>query len=143
MKNVSQEIRKAFLNELDGLIMIDSVVIEVYNYVPYNAAYPYIRIHTDNQKQTQLNQSADIAEVNTKIEVVHRYSGDSGGQLIVEEIANKILDKIVGLDTNLSAAGLNNYTSTNPNTFYLEESLKDHSYYRAIIEIQNQVETSI
>lgn len=141
MKNVTQELRKIFLEELDGNVSIGSYTLSIYNYVPYNASYPYIRVYTDNQKQTQFNQSVAIVEANTKIEVVHRYSGDSGGQLIVEQIANQIVNLLSQMD--LSITGINAYTLTNPNIFYLEEALKDHTYYRAIIEINNQVETEI
>ena len=41
---------------------------------------------------------------------------------------------------DLTANGFNVYTSVNEGVKYLEDDLKDFTYYRAIIELSNKIE---
>jgi len=41
---------------------------------------------------------------------------------------------------DLNADGFKVYTSENEGITYLEEDLKDHTYYRAILELSNKVQ---
>jgi len=138
-----QHIRKKIYIALFGNITIGSTTLAVYNRVPSNATYPFIKIYSENEEQSNLNNTNFITTVITKIEIVARYSGNAGGELEVQQAVSQILNilksSIIG-NYDLSADDLNSVTSRVNDVTYLSTDLKDHYYQRAIIELENIVE---
>ena len=81
MLEAIQFIRKAIITRLTGTITLNATVLPVYNRVPSTSVYPYIYVYSVSTNEADFNQSSYITETITRIEVVTRFSGDSGGEL--------------------------------------------------------------
>mgnify|MGYP003653707150 FL=1 len=68
---------------------------------------------------------------------------NDGGELDVNLMVSKCLE-LVRTRSNgyidLSAEGFKIYTTVNEGVKYLQDDLKDHTYFRAIIEISNKIQ---
>jgi hypothetical protein len=104
--------------------------ISVYNRVPSNSVYPFIRVYGLSTNAIDDNQSKYNVECITRVEVVTRFDGDSGGDLDANNIMSQITDLLIS----------NCYAVQNSGIQYLEEDLSDHTYFRAILELSNKVE---
>jgi recombinational DNA repair protein (RecF pathway) len=96
--------------------------------------------------QVDDNQSKYNVECITRVEVVTRFDGDSGGELTANDIMNQITNLLVTKNQNafdLSSYNFNCYTSTNSGVTYLEQDTSDHTYFRAILELSNKIEQTI
>lgn len=132
----AHHIRKAIFDALNGNVTYSGSVVPVFNKVPHNTTYPFIKIYGDSEKSVNLNQSDFINEVVTKIEVVTRFKGNAGGELQAQLISTLILDIIkpnAGTAFTGLHSGLNNFVCRLENIVYLEDYTKDNTYYRAII----------
>jgi hypothetical protein len=143
-----QYIRKKIFDALNGNITYNSATIPVYNKVPTRTTYPFIKIYSESEETSFLNQSKFITSTITKIEVVDRTKGDAGGELIVNFIVTEILGIIKSnvnskwdmSDITLSSGSLNAITNKINNINYLTTDLPTFSYQRAIIEVENVIE---
>ena len=82
-------------------------------------------------------------ETITRIECVTRFASDDGGELDCNLMVSQCLEQLRTRSANyidLTANGFNVYTSVNEGVKYLEDDLKDFTYYRAIIELSNKIE---
>lgn len=142
MKDPAYIVRKGLFDVLNGNISYDSSNVPVYNVVPDNAAYPYIIIYSVSTGQIEDNKTNYITDVETRLEVVTRFSSSSGGQLQANKIINSIAQLIIlktGL-LNLSSDNFNVYGQTNNGITYLTEDLPDHTYYRGVLEMSVKLE---
>ena len=136
-------LRKAIIERLNGQVLINNKALPVYNRVPSNAKAPYIIVYSVSNNEIDQNQSSLTMELITRVEVVTRFVGDNGGELDCNLAISKILSLLRTRSADyldLTAAGFNVYTSVNEGIKYLQDDLKDHTYYRAILELSNRVE---
>ena len=142
MKDPSFVVRKGLFDVLNGNISYDGSNVPVYNVVPDNADYPYIIIYSVSTDQIEDNKSNYIIDVDTRLEVVTRFSSSSGGQLQANKIINSITQLIIlktGL-LDLSSDNFNVYSQTNNGISYLTEDLPDHTYYRGVLSMSVKLE---
>ena len=136
-------LRKAIIERLNGQVLINNKALPVYNRVPSNSKAPYIIVYSVSNNEIDQNQSSLTMELITRVEVVTRFVGDNGGELDCNLAISKILSLLRTRSADyldLTAAGFNVYTSVNEGITYLQDDLKDHTYYRAILELSNRVE---
>ena len=74
-------VRKAIIAKLNGNITIDGSVVPIYGRVQTNATYPFIRVYSVSNDETDQNQSSFTIETITRIECVTRFASDDGGEL--------------------------------------------------------------
>ena len=138
MNEIVHHIRKAFLDRLSGNISVGGIDVSIYNVIPRNASYPLIRVYSVSNDEIDLNRSSFNVEASLRLEVITRFDGNSGGELqcnqIVDAILNQIRTRSAGY-IDLSANGWNVYAITNNGVNYLEDDFDDHTYFRAIVNI--------
>lgn len=138
MNEIVHHIRKAFLDRLSGNISVGGIDVSIYNVLPRNASYPLIRVYSVSNDEIDLNRSSFNVEASLRLEVITRFDGNSGGELqcnqIVDEVLNQIRTRSAGY-IDLSANGWNVYAITNNGVNYLEDDFDDHTYFRAIVNI--------
>lgn len=138
MNEILHHIRKAFIDRLSGNISVGGSNVSIYNVIPRNASYPLIRVYSVSNDETDLNRSSFNVEASIRLEVITRFDGNSGGELqcnqIVDEVLNQIRTRSSGY-IDLSAQNWNVYSITNAGVNYLEDDFDDHTYYRAIVNI--------
>jgi len=143
MNEVLHHIRKAFLDRLTGNLSVGGVDVSVYNVIPRNASYPLVRMYSVANNETDLNRSNFNLEAQVRLEVITRFDGNSGGELQANQIVDSILNQIRTRSASyidLSAQGFNVYTITNEGVNYLQDDFDDHTYYRAIVNINVKAE---
>lgn len=143
MRGVIQEIRKAIYTELNGNINLGSDNVPVYNKVPSTTTYPFIKIYSDEENTINDNSSNFIKQSITKIEVVSRFRGNVGGSYQSESLVDEIIESLKGLPSitiTTAASWASTYITKIEQITYLEERLKDYTYYRGIITISCQTE---
>ena len=138
MNEIVHHIRKAFIDRLSGNISVGGIDVSIYNVIPRNASYPLIRVYSVSNDEIDLNRSSFNVEASLRLEVITRFDGNSGGELqcnqIVDEVLNQIRTRSAGY-IDLSANGWNVYAITNNGVNYLEDDFDDHTYFRAIVNI--------
>lgn len=137
---VSEEITALQINEQ---IKLRNSYIPIYNRVPSDATYPFIRVYSVSNNEVDQNQTTFNSEVITRIEVVTRFESDNGGELDCNLIVDECLSLLRTRSSDyfdLREQGFNVYTSQNQGIQYIEQDLSDHTYFRAIIELSNRVE---
>lgn len=143
MLEAIQFIRKAIIDRLTGNILINGVALPVFNRVPSGATVPYIYVYSVSTDESDYNQSSFITETITRIEVITRFQGDSGGELQVNQAVSQILALIRTRSNgyfNLSSDGFNVFTCINEGTTYLTDDDDDFTYFRGIVEISNKIQ---
>ena len=136
-------VRKAIIAKLNGNVTIDGSIVPIYGRVPTDASYPFIRVYSLSNDETDQNQTSFTTETITRVECVTRYASDDGGELDCNLMVSKCLELLRTRSANyidLSANGFNVYTSVNEGVKYLQDDLSDFTYFRAIIEISNKIE---
>lgn len=143
MKEVIHRIRKALLDKLAGNIVLRGATVPIYNRIPSDATYPFIRIYSVSNDEINQNQTSYLTETITRLEVITRFSGDNGGELDSNLITDEIL-KIVRTRSadyiDLDEQGFNVFSSTVAGINYLTEDSDDYTYFRTIIELSNKVQ---
>ena len=138
MNEILHHIRKAFIDRLSGNISVGGSNVSIYNVIPRNASYPLIKVYSVSNDETDLNRSSFNVEASIRLEVITRFDGNSGGELqcnqIVDEVLNQIRTRSSGY-IDLSAQNWNVYSITNAGVNYLEDDFDDHTYYRAVVNI--------
>jgi len=143
MKEVIHQVRKALIGKLAGNVLLRGAAVPIYNRIPSNATYPFIRIYSVSNDEVDQNQTNYITETITRLEVITRFSGDSGGELDSNLITDAILQLVRTRSADyidLEAEGFKVFTSTVAGINYLTEDSDDFTYFRTIIELSNRVE---
>ena len=143
MKGPIHLLRKGIINKLKNNVFLNNVVVPVYNRIPTDATYPIIRVYGVSTDETDNNQTSFITESVTRIECITRFYSDDGGELDVDLLVSQVLELVRTRSNDyvdLTASGFKVYTTVNQGVTYLEDDLKDHTYFRAIIEISNKIE---
>jgi hypothetical protein len=143
MKEVIHRVRKAYIDKLASNVLLRGASVPIYNRVPSDASFPYIRIYSVSNDEIDQNQTNYITEVITRLEVVTRFTGDSGGELDSNLITDEVLELVrtrTSSYINLDDEGFNVFTTQIETINYLEEDASDYTYYRVIIEVSNRIE---
>jgi len=143
MKEVIHQVRKALIGKLAGNVLLRGATVPIYNRIPSNATYPFIRIYSVSNDEVDQNQTNYITETITRLEVITRFSGDSGGELDSNLITDAILQIVRTRSADyidLEAEGFKVFTSTVAGINYLTEDSDDYTYFRTIIELSNRIE---
>jgi hypothetical protein len=143
MREVIHRVRKALIGKLAGNVLLRGATVPIYNRIPSNATYPFIRIYSVSNDEVDQNQTNYITETITRLEVITRFSGDSGGELDSNLITDAILELVRTRSADyidLEAEGFKVFTSTVAGINYLTEDSEDYTYFRTIIELSNRIE---
>lgn len=143
MKGAIHLLRKGIINKLQNNVLLNGNVVPVYNRIPTDATYPLIRVYGVSTDETDNNQTSFITESVTRIECITKFYSDNGGELDVDLLVSEVLELIRTRSNDyidLTAEGFKVYTTVNQGVTYLEDDLKDYTYFRAIIEISNKIE---
>lgn len=143
MKEVIHRVRKALLDKLNGNVTLRGATVPIYNRIPSNATYPFIRIYSVSNDEVDQNRTSYITETITRLEVITRFSGDSGGELDSNLITDAILQIVRTRSAdyiNIDDEGFNVFTSTVAGINYLTEDSDDFTYFRTIIELSNRIQ---
>ena len=136
-------VRKAIITKLSGNVTIDSQTVPIYNRVPTDASYPYIKVYSVSTDEIDENQTSFNMETITRVECVTRFTSNDGGELDCNKMVSQCLNLLRTRSANyidITSDGFNVYTSVNEGVNYLEDDLSDYTYFRAIIEISNKIE---
>jgi hypothetical protein len=143
MKDATKFIRAKIITALNGNISYSGSNVPVYNRVPSDATFPYIRVYSVSTSQINDNITAYNTEVITRLEVITRFPGDSGGDLQMNDIMNDIMELLISKTSSafdLSSDNFKVYSTTNEGVSYVQEDTVDHTYFRAILELGNKIE---
>ena len=143
MKDATKFIRAKIITALDGNVSYGGSNVPVYNRVPSDATFPYIRVYSVSTSQINDNITAYNTEVITRLEVITRFPGDSGGDLQMNDIMNDIMELLISKTSSafdLSSDNFKVYSTTNEVVSYVQEDTVDHTYFRAILELGNKIE---
>jgi hypothetical protein len=143
MNEALHHIRKKIYNLLNSSVTLRSADVPVYNRVPTNSAYPYIRIYSVSTNEIDQNASNYNLQCITRIECVTRFNGDQGGDLDANLLVNSCLSLLRTRSAgyfDLTSDGFKVYTSTVESVNYVQEDEDDHTYFMGIIELSNRVE---
>jgi len=143
MKEVIHRVRKAYIDKLASNVLLRGASVPIYNRVPSDASFPYIRIYSVSNDEIDQNQTNYITEVITRLEIVTRFTGDSGGELDSNLITDEVLELVrtrTSSYINLDDEGFNVFTTQIETINYLEEDASDYTYYRVLIEVSNRIE---
>jgi hypothetical protein len=143
MREVIHRVRKAYIDKLASNVLLRGASVPIYNRVPSDASFPYIRIYSVSNDEIDQNQTNYITEVITRLEIVTRFTGDSGGELDSNLITDEVLELVrtrTSSYINLDDEGFNVFTTQIETINYLEEDASDYTYYRVIIEVSNRIE---
>lgn len=143
MLEAIQFIRKAIITRLTNNVLINGVAVPIYNRVPSNATFPYIYLYSVSTTEADFNQTSYITETITRIEIVTRYQGDSGGEIQANQAMSQILDLVRTRSNgyfNLSADGFNVFTCVCESVNYIVNDDNDYTYFRGILELSNKIQ---
>ena len=143
MKDATKFIRAKIITALNGNVSYGGSNVPVYNRVPSDATFPYIRVYSVSTSQINDNITAYNTEVITRLEVITRFPGDSGGDLQMNDIMNDIMELLISKTSSsfdLSSDNFKVYSTTNEGVSYVQEDTVDHTYFRAILELGNKIE---
>lgn len=88
MIGINTELQTAYFQALQG-ITFNGVSVPVYDFVPADAVYPYIRIGEFTQVDNS-DKSDYGSEITVQIQVVDRFGASGGSRVPINEIANQV-----------------------------------------------------
>lgn len=125
----SQALQTAYYNALNGAITYNATTVPVYDVVPADADYPYIRLADQivREASTKNSFSTDII---IQVDVVTGFEGAFGGKQQMWDIASKVVDVIrTRSDGYLSVLGYTVYKSELDISTVIEEQTDTHNLY--------------
>ena len=142
MREPMQYIRQAIISAI-GSQSISGDVVQVTNRVSKSFNPPYIWVYSVATNEIDNNQQSFTSEVITRVEVVTKYQGDSGGDLVANQLVNTCLTLL-----RTRSSGYFNLTSNNFKVYgcnvesvnYSQEDTDGGTYFKGIIELSNRVE---
>ena len=136
-------IRQKIITLLTNAITVDGEAVPVYNKVPQNATEPFIKVYSVDTEEIDQNQTSFNIICTTRIDVVTSFVGDTGGELLSNQIVSSILNLVRTRSSgyvDLSSDGFNVYTSVLDKVKYIEDVDEDKTFYKGVITIENRVE---
>jgi len=136
-------IRQKIITLLTNAITVDGQAVPVYNKVPQNATEPFIKVYSVDTEEIDQNQTSFNIICTTRIDVVTSFVGDTGGELLSNQIVSSILNLVRTRSSgyvDLSSDGFNVYTSVLDKVKYIEDVDEDKTFYKGVITLENRVE---
>jgi len=98
MSDHSLELQKSIFNALDGDSNLQSLVTDVYDFVPENTAFPYVKVG----EETSIDNGTKTLQGNEHTLVIHTFSRYRGSKEVKE-----IMSRIYALlhESSLSVTG--------------------------------------
>jgi len=103
MSDHSLELQKSILDALDGDSTLQSLVTDVYDFVPESTAFPYVKIG----EETSLDNGTKTLQGNEHTLVIHTFSRYRGSKE-VKEIMSRIYALLHESSLSVSGASLVN-----------------------------------
>jgi len=103
MSDHSLELQKSIFNALDGDSNLQSLVTDVYDFVPESTAFPYVKIG----EETSLDNGTKTLQGNEHTLVIHTFSRYRGSKE-VKEIMSRIYALLHESSLSVSGASLVN-----------------------------------
>ena len=119
--------------------------VEVYNEVPVDAVYPFIKVLSAGYNEVDFNRNAINIESFITIEVVTAFQGGVGGELEINDVVSGCLQILRKRDPeyfDLSELGLNIYRLVVENVTYITGDDYDSTFFKAIIDLSVTTEQS-
>lgn len=116
MKFPDLQLRTAYYTLLNGNVTLGADTIPVYDVVPVNASYPFIRLSTQNNSENPVKGFNDFNSTMI-VDIATNFAGGFGGKRQSDLIAEQVYDLIMtarhnllmtdfhNIDTNLSSSG--------------------------------------
>ena len=98
MSDHSLELQKSIFNRLDGDSTLQNLITDVYDFVPENTAFPYVKVG----EETSLDNGTKTLQGNEHTLVIHTFSRYRGSKEVKE-----IMSRIYALlhESSLSVTG--------------------------------------
>jgi len=139
MNDPGEALRKGYYTALNGNITVNSANVPVYDRVPNNIGYPFIKLST--QTTTDISDKTAFMTNNTiVIDIVTGYDGNDGGKADSDDIANQVLGLIRTRSSgyiDLTADGFNIVTTTLDSSNTIEENKDTHYIYRRVLTFRH------
>lgn len=103
MSDHSLELQKSIFNALDGDSTLQSLVTDVYDFVPESTAFPYVKIG----EETSIDNGTKTLQGNEHTLVIHTFSRYRGSKE-VKEIMSRIFALLHESSLSVSGASLVN-----------------------------------
>jgi len=103
MSDHSLELQKSIFNALDGDSTLQNLVTDVYDFVPENTAFPYVKVG----EETSLDNGTKTLQGNEHTLVIHTFSRYRGSKE-VKEIMSRIYALLHESSLSVSGASLVN-----------------------------------
>lgn len=142
MREPMQYIRKAIISAI-GSQSISGQPVQVTNRVSKSFSPPYIWVYSVATNEIDNNQQSFTTEVITRVEVVTKYQGDSGGDLDANILVNTCLSLLRTRSSgyfDLSSDNFKVYGCVNEGVTYSQEDTDGGTYFKGVIELSNRVE---
>jgi len=103
MSDHSLELQKSIFNALDGDSTLQSLVTDVYDFIPENTAFPYVKVG----EETSIDNGTKTLQGNEHTLVIHTFSRYRGSKE-VKEIMSRIYALLHESSLSVSGASLVN-----------------------------------
>ena len=130
MSDHSLELQKSIFNALDGDSTLQNLVTDVYDFVPENTAFPYVKVG----EETSLDNGTKTLQGNEHTLVIHTFSRYRGSKE-VKEIMSRIYALLHECSLSVTGASLVNLRFEFSDVIKENDGLTSHGLqrFRAIV----------
>jgi hypothetical protein len=130
MSDHSLELQKSIFNALDGDSTLQNLVTDVYDFVPENTAFPYVKVG----EETSLDNGTKTLQGNEHTLVIHTFSRYRGSKE-VKEIMSRIYALLHESSLSVTGASLVNLRFEFSDVIKENDGLTSHGLqrFRAIV----------
>lgn len=136
MKDSGFEVRAAYFTALNGnLTALNSSNVPVYDDVPNNAPYPYVKLSDQTQTQEEMARDCTSLDTTILIDIVTGFI-QGGGKKESDNLANQILQIV---HPSISVSGFQSFDTVLEASNTLEEKTDSHKIYRRLLRFRNVI----
>ena len=130
MSDHSLELQKSIFNALDGDSTLQSLVTDVYDFVPESTAFPYVKVG----EETSIDNGTKTLQGNEHTLVIHSFSRYRGSKQI-KEIMSRIYALLHESSLSVSGASLVNLRFEFADVIKENDGLTSHGLqrFRAVV----------
>lgn len=136
MRDTQLILRTAYYTTLSGNVTINATPVPVYDNVPENADFPYIKLSTQDSFETGATKDCLATTDNILIDIVTGFKkggGKSQSELIADQVLQLIYPKIT-LPTGFNPSYTRKVSDTT-----LEEQDNAYKIYRRLIRLEHNI----
>lgn len=134
MKDSGLVVRTAYYEALNGNVLVNSVPVPVYDDVPNDADYPYIKLSDQTSNEVVLTRSCFNVDATILIDIVTGFK-QGGGKKQSDIIAGQILELVH--PTITLTGDFQSVSSTLEASNTIEEKTDSHKIYRRLLRFRN------